>query len=67
MRILARRDIPMNDADPMSRAYRLCRGLGTNRQRGSRPRLQRHLDTDEANAAGVSTGDLAELVLSAHP
>jgi acetate kinase len=31
--------------------------------------LELHLDTDEANAAGVSTGDLAELVLPsrAHP
>ena len=26
-------------------------------------RLELHLDTDEANAAGVSTGDLAELLL----
>ena len=31
--------------------------------------LELHLDTDEANAAGVSTGDLAELILPsrAHP
>jgi acetate kinase len=28
-------------------------------------RLELHLDTDEANAAGVSTGDLAELILPA--
>ena len=27
-------------------------------------RLELHLDTDEANAAGVSTGDLAELIAS---
>ncbi len=26
-------------------------------------RLELHLDTDEANAAGVSPGDLAELIL----
>ena len=27
-------------------------------------RLELHLDTDEANAAGVATGDLAELIVS---
>ncbi len=75
--ICARRHIHMSDADARALGVSDCGTVSVRIDSHGRDllfgdvtvrtspdfRLELHLDTDEANAAGVSTGDLAELIL----
>ncbi len=75
--ICARRHIHMSDADARALGVSDCDTVSVRIDSRGRDllfgdvtvrispefRLELHLDTDEANAAGVSTGDLAELIL----
>ena len=75
--ICARRHIHMSDVDAQRLGLADCSAVSVRIDSQGRDlvfndvtvriapefRLELHLDTDEANAAGVSTGDLAELLL----
>jgi len=75
--ICARRHIDMSDVDAQRLGLADCTAVSVRIDSQGRDlvfndvtvriapefRLELHLDTDEANAAGVSTGDMAELIL----
>jgi len=75
--ICARRHIHMSDVDAQRLGLADCTAVSVRIDSQGRDlvfndvtvriapefRLELHLDTDEANAAGVSTGDMAELIL----
>jgi acetate kinase len=79
--ICARRHIHMNDADARRLGVSDCDRVSVRIDSDGRDlvfnditvrvapefSLELHLDTDEANAAGVRSGDQAELVLQVHP